>query len=188
MIVLITLLAFALICETAIAAALIWSILFPERRIWPPQKVTATSLVLTWGLTVVLIGAGLLLGLMDWNGIKWPDGLRWSVGLPLLLAGNAVVWSAVFHIGMAATSGAVDQLRTDGFYRWSRNPQYVADMCILIAWAILSASAWVIPVSLGGIALLALAPFAEEPWLRKNYGETYERYCKVVARYLGRKN
>jgi len=38
----IVLLAFAvaLLCEAALAAGLIWSILLPERRIWPPQHIS----------------------------------------------------------------------------------------------------------------------------------------------------
>ena len=66
-----------------------------------------------------------------------------------------------------ATSGAVAELKTDGFYVCSRNPQYAADMGILVGWAVLSASpsAWIIAT--GGVIAFALAAFAEEPWLEE---------------------
>ena len=87
------------------------------------------------------------------------------MGLPLIGAGNAVVWPAALAIGLDATSGAAAELKTDGFYRWSRNPQYVADMAVLLGWTILSASAAVLIIATGGVIAFALAPFAEEPWL-----------------------
>lgn len=90
------------------------------------------------------------------------------MGLPLIGAGgNAVVWPAALAIGLDATSGAEAELKTDCFYRWSRNPQYVADMAVLLGWAILSASAAVLIIATGGVIAFALAPFAEEPWLEE---------------------
>ena len=85
---------------------------------------------------------------------------------------------------MAATSGEATALFTNGLYRWSRNPQYVADMAILIGWGILSASIWTLPVLAIGFALLAIAPLAEEPWLEEIYGEKYRSYKKKVGRYM----
>ena len=118
--------------------------------------------------------------------LDWPLQFRWGVGLPLILAGNAVVWPAAFGIGLDATSGAKAELKTDGFYRWSRNPQYVADMGILVGWTILSASpaAWIIGI--GSIFVFALTPFAEEPWLEKVYGTPYRAYRRRTPRFLGR--
>ena len=85
---------------------------------------------------------------------------------------------------MAATSGDATGLVTNGLYRWSRNPQYVADMAILIGWAILSASLWALPVLAIGIAVLAIAPLAEEPWLEEVYGEQYRIYKQTVRRFI----
>ena len=87
-------------------------------------------------------------------------------------------------IGMAATSGEATGLVTSGLYRWSRNPQYVADMAILIGWGVLSASLWTIPILAVGLAVLVIAPLAEEPWLEEVYGEQYRSYKKIVRRYL----
>ncbi|MEZ5933111.1 MAG: isoprenylcysteine carboxylmethyltransferase family protein [Alphaproteobacteria bacterium] len=179
------LLVIALVCEAGLAAMLAWSIAMPERRLWPPRRVTLVSQFLIWPPTVVIFVSAFLLGLADWNRFDWPATLRWGVGLPLVVAGNIIVWRAVFGIGIEATSGAIDHLKTDGLYRWSRNPQYVADMMILVGWVILSASGWALPVVLGGVGVLALAPFAEEPWLRRTYGDPYDAYKHRTARYLG---
>ena len=175
----------ALLCEVALIVMLIWSILFPKRRLWPPQRVNWLSHLMVWLPTLAVFGGAILVGFAEWNMLDWPLWLRWGVGLPLILAGNAVVWPAALGIGLDATSGAEAELKTDGFYRWSRNPQYVADMGLLIGWAILSASPAVWIIAIGGVIAFALAPFAEEPWLEKVYGERYRRYRNRVPRFFG---
>jgi len=178
-------LAVALFCEVALVAMLAWSIFVPTRRFWPPQKVDWLSQTMVWLPTLAVFGGAIIIGFAEWDVLNWPLWLRWGLGLPLILAGNAVVWTAAFGIGLNATSGAEAELKTDGFYRWSRNPQYVADIGILIGWAILSASpaAWVVGV--GGVIAFALAPFAEEPWLEEVYGAPYRAYRKHVPRFFG---
>ncbi|AUH35780.1 heavy metal resistance protein CzcN (plasmid) [Paracoccus tegillarcae] len=140
---------------------------------------------MVWTPTVVIFVAAPIVGIIEWNALDWFDWLRFGVGVPLIVGGNIIVWRGVFGIGMDATSGARGQLKTDGLYRYTRNPQYLADMGILTGWAVLSASpsAWIIAAS--GVAALALAPFAEEPWLEEIYGDPYRRYCKSAPRFLG---
>lgn len=175
----------SLISVAFIAGMLVFSIAAPKRRLWPVGHATLGNQIMIWLPTLLVFGGGLLLGMIDWNGLNWPAWFRWGIGLPLIVGGNAVVWRGVLGIGMRATSGEVATLKTDGLYRWSRNPQYVADMAILAGWAILMASAWVWPIAISGIAVLVLAPFAEEPWLSKQYGEEYERYRERTDRFIG---
>ncbi|MGR3638794.1 methyltransferase family protein [Alterinioella nitratireducens] len=167
-----------------LAGLLLWSILRPERRLWPVGTPTLSNQIMVWGPTVAVFVSAALIGVLDWNGLGIPAWLRWGVGLPLVVAGNLVVWPAVLNIGWAATSGAEGQLKTDGGYRWSRNPQYVADIAILAGWSILSGNAATLPVTAAGILALALAPLAEEPWLEETYGAEYRAYRKRVGRYL----
>ncbi len=105
-------------------------------------------------------------------------------GLVLIISGSIVVWIGVRKIGFGATSGEVADLNSDGVYRYSRNPQYVADMAILIGWAVLSASGWVACIAAFGVIVLAAAPFAEEPWLEDIYGADYRAYKTKVRRYM----
>ena len=124
------------------------------------------------------------IGVADWNSMEWPALLRWSVGLPLVIMGNAMVWTGVAQIGLAATSGEATGLRTKGLYRYSRNPQYVADVLILIGWSVLTASGLALPLVVLGILVLVVAPFAEEPWLVEKYGRQYTTYRSNVPRYI----
>jgi len=164
--------------------ALAWSIAYPDRRIWPPKKATTGIKVRVWAATIAIFSATFLLGIFDWNSMGWSTEIRWGVGLSLIVAGNLIVWAGVMKIGFAATSGEVAELKTDGLYRYSRNPQYVADMAILIGWAVLSASGWAAFVAAVGVLTLAMAPFAEEPWLEETYGEQFTDYKNRVRRYI----
>ena len=164
--------------------AVIWSIVFPARRLWPSGQITILKTLYIWLPFILLFVSVFGLGILDWNSFGWPKTLRWGLGLPLILIGHIVVYSGVFKIGTQATSGAATGLKTDGLYIYSRNPQYVADMAIFCGWIILSSSLLALPLAVAGIALLLLAPFSEEPWLREVYGKTYEDYCQKVRRYL----
>ena len=170
--------------SAVLLAAIVWSILIPSLRVWPPVRSTTLHKTVVWALTLVYFTAVLCLGIADWNAIGWHAGLRWGLGVPLILAGNFVVWRGARELGWKATSGEATRLRTEGLYRLSRNPQYVADIAILLGWSLLSGSVWLMPLATCGILALFLAPFAEEPWLKENYGTDYVAYKARVARYL----
>lgn len=178
-------LSFGLAAAVALLAATVWSIAVPGRRLWPPVRSSVSHRVIVWLLTITIFASGIVLGLLDWNGIDLPTAVRWGIGLPLILAGNAVVWYGVTQIGMRATSGAVAELRTNGLYHYSRNPQYLADMGILAGWMVLSASFWVLPLAAAGALVLAVAPLAEERWLLEQYGADYAAYRQGTPRFIG---
>lgn len=164
--------------------AFAWSIMFPKRRVWPPKAATRGIKLRVWIATIAIFGAAFVLGVVNWNDFGWPAPLRWGLGVPMILAGNVIVWMGVRKIGLGATSGEVAVLKTDGLYQYSRNPQYVADMVILMGWAVLSASGWAVAIAGLGITTLAAAPHAEEPWLDANYGDQFRDYKRQVRRYF----
>ena len=176
--------AVGLLPAAVILAALVWSIARPRRRLWPPHRSTALHKILLWALTMAIFASAVALGLLGWGTLALPGWLRWGLGLPLVVAGNAVVWSAIAALGLGATSGEAGGLRTRGLYRHSRNPQYAADVAILVGIGLLSASATALPVIGAGVVLFILAPFAEEPWLRETYGDAFEAYAAGTPRFL----
>jgi len=137
-----------------------------------------------WGVTYALFGAIIALGLLGWGEATVAGQLRYVLGPLLIFLGNLGVWSEVIRFGLPQTGGAVGQLEVDGLYRYSRNPQYVANIAILFGWAFLCASMIAIPAIIAGILLLLIAPFAEEPWMEEQYGQPYRDYTAKVRRYL----
>ena len=75
----------------------------------------------------------------------------------------------------------------EGPYRFTRNPQYVADIGMLAGFAILTNSTYAWITCLLGIVWFVLAPFTEEPWLRDQFGVEYDSYIKRVPRFLSLK-
>ncbi|CUH60857.1 phosphatidylethanolamine N-methyltransferase family protein [Thalassobacter stenotrophicus] len=179
-----TLAFFGLVIAAATLASILWSIAYPDRRIWPPQQYTAITPILIWVPTFSLFGILIVLGVLGWGDLAFPSWLRFGLGTPLIVIGNVVVWSEVAHFGVPQTGGAKGALRIAGMYRYSRNPQYLADIVIVAGWIILSAAPWTIAVGLPAIMVLAIAPFAEERWLIEQYGQPYEDYRSKTRRFL----
>ena len=165
-------------------AAVLWSAVFPPRRIWPPKRYTKVTPILVWVPTFTLFGALIALGVLGWGEVSLPTWLRYGIGFPLIVLGNIAVWSEVAQFGMSQTGGAPGTLRTQGLYRFSRNPQYLADTVIVVGWAVLAASFWAFSVASAAAIVLLAAPFAEEPWLREHYGAEFESYAARVPRYI----
>ena len=45
-------------------ASILWSIAFPERRIWPPKRYTSITPILVWVPTFSLFGILIMLGVL----------------------------------------------------------------------------------------------------------------------------
>ena len=74
-----------------------------------------------------------------------------------------------------------------GPYRLVRNPMYIGGVSMLLGWGLYLRS-----VSMALFALVAFllihtfVVFAEEPGLRKRFGQEYEDYCHAVPRWIPR--
>jgi len=179
-----TLVLLGLGIAVATLASIFWSIAVPDRRIWPPQRYTAMTPVLVWVPTFSLFAILIVLGIWGWGDLAFLGWLRYGVGIPLIMIGNVVVWSEVAHFGVPQTGGAKGTLRTSGMYRYSRNPQYVADIAIVLGWIVLTSSPAALIVGTAGIIVLLAAPFAEESWLSEQYGSEFEEYQASTRRFL----
>lgn len=111
----------------------------------------------------------------------------------LLLAIGALLylrsaWDfASFGRGTPAITDAPRRLVTRGFYRYTRNPMYVAVLSAIAGWAILYGA----PVlwAYGGVVFVFFSLFIrlyEEPRLTREFGDEYAAYMKRVGRWLPR--
>ncbi len=111
--------------------------------------------------------------------------LSWAIGGAIYLR---CVWDfAVTGRGTPAPIDAPKVLVVKGLYRYVRNPIYVGVLLVVLGWA----------VYFGSLALLVYAAclallfhlfivLVEEPVLRRQFGESYEHYCRSVHRWLPR--
>jgi protein-S-isoprenylcysteine O-methyltransferase Ste14 len=88
-------------------------------------------------------------------------------------------------LGETESLGLEGDLRTGGWHRYSRNPQYVCHLAATVAFVVVSGSALVLLMGLVSAPRWLVSPLAEEPWLREQYGAAYEEYTATVPRFLG---
>src|SRR5215831_2761257 len=112
------------------------------------------------------------------------------LGAPLMLAGGAgllwCIWD--FFSAGRGTLAPIDppkHLVVRGLYRYVRNPMYVSVVTILIGEAVLFVSTSILleAAIFFGLAYLFVL-FYEEPVLRRQFGESYERYAQTVRRWI----
>lgn len=148
-------------------------------------------------LAFLVLAPGVVAGLMPWLITRWsplppgdgPGALRWT-GLILIAAGLAVVVESFARfawegLGTPAPVAPTRTLVVRGFYRFVRNPIYVAVTALIFSQAILFAS---LGVALYGVVIAAafvtFVHLYEEPTLLRAYGEEYAAYCAAVPRWI----
>lgn len=173
-----------LAAEVLLGGSLVVSVARPTMRIWPPPGRKSWQYRLVWTLTGLCTVGIAMVGVLDWNTFCLSHWFRIPVGAILMAGGLALALWGVRVLGVHATSGLKDSLVEAGPYRFTRNPQYVGDIVLLLGWGLLANSlrAWVL--CLLAMVLFALTPFTEEPWLRKQYGEAYDAYRQRVPRFI----
>ena len=148
------------------------------------------------GSTVFLVLApGLVAGLVPWRLTRWhmhgPLGLH-VVGVVLIAAGafvllHAYVRFVVEGLGTPAPIAPPQHLVVSGFYRYVRNPIYVALIATIVGQALYFGR----PILLAYAAVIqaitaAYVRWHEEPQLARRFGAEYEAYRRAVPAWLPR--
>lgn len=161
------------------------SALFPKFRIWPPPRKNSWQFWISWIFTATgMIGVPLI-GILDLETLAYFHWSRFLIGgLVILIGGSFASWGTL-TLSAYQSFGLKGKVVTAGPYRFTRNPQYVG-FILLYGGVILSTSS-IMALVAGAIVELVfvILPFAEEPWLREQYGKSYEEYHKSVPRFIG---
>lgn len=147
----------------------------------------------------LLLAPGTVAGLIPWWISRWqmrpPLGgfaaLRW-LGVALIALGLAVLVESFARfawqgLGTPAPVLPTRHLVVRGFYRWVRNPMYVAVVSIVLGQGL-----WFGDVRLLGYAALVWLAFHlfvigyEEPTLRRTFGAEFETFQANVPRWVPR--
>ncbi len=134
--------------------------------------------------------AGIVLGMI------WPAPIISDAPFGRIIVGIAIVGAGAWlmSIAMKLFSGAgtnvptylpVTALVTDGPYRYSRNPIYVALTLIYVGLAVLANSIWAIVLLVPVLVLMHYGVIArEEAYLERKFGGDYAEYKEKVARWV----
>lgn len=142
-------------------------------------------------LPPVIYGVGFLAGyaIDRWLGWSFGVGEATMLGWPLVAGGGALALWAAWHFRRAGTAIPPHQpttaIVTNGPYRVTRNPMYVALATVHIglsalldAPAALLALAAILPLMHWGVVL------REEAYLQAKFGRDYVRYMEATRRYF----
>ena len=118
-----------------------------------------------------------------------PAGVQYAVGGLLVVVSFPIVVLAVRQFRRAGTKFDVRKpataLVTDGLYRYSRNPGYVAATILYVGAAIMVDSAWILGFVIAVIHWMNRRVIArEEAHLERRFGDAYRGYKATVRRWL----
>jgi len=153
-------------------------------QFWPPPSKSAWQYHCLWWSVRIIVLSIAALAYFEWGAIDIPSTIRFWVAMPIFLIAFTLGSVAASNLGWTNTHGVENGFVDKGFYRFSRNPQYVLFSICFIALSLVIAS----PKALVLLWLLAvwylIAPFPEERWLEDRYGEQYLNYKQRVPRYF----
>jgi protein-S-isoprenylcysteine O-methyltransferase Ste14 len=114
------------------------------------------------------------------------------IGVALILAGLPVLLDsfarfAIQGLGTPAPVFPTKHLVVTGWYRYVRNPMYVAVVSIIVGQALLFGNVHVLEYAAGAWLVTHLFVLAyEEPKMRATFGEQYQQFCANVPRWIPR--
>ena len=119
-----------------------------------------------------------------------PEAPFQIVGFVMFVAGVALLVACIWEFarsgkGTLSPADPPKELVVQGLYRYVRNPMYLAVSLILLGEHLISHSMplfiyWAIFFAITNLFVI----FVEEPTLRRQFGESYERYTREVGRWI----
>jgi protein-S-isoprenylcysteine O-methyltransferase Ste14 len=184
-----------------IMASLIYPLLGRWRLWLRPRGVRAWYLVeVVWW---VGIAGGLALFASRWLEWSWGEWmlLQATGALILMLSIGASAWAlatmgwprlllaaAMFPPRAGAEENHIpQQFVVEGPYRFVRNPIYVLDVGVIFGTALLTGSWWLVMLTVVYVLQLGMQVRVEERELKARFGATYDRYCRLVPRFIPRR-
>jgi protein-S-isoprenylcysteine O-methyltransferase Ste14 len=147
----------------------------------------------------LVLAPGCVAGLVPWWISRWQFRTPFAGYAPLRVIGVALIAAGTFAVldsfarfalqglGTPAPVFPTRHLVVKGFYRYVRNPMYVAVVAVILGQAVLFGDVRVFEYALlAWLAAHLFVLFYEEPTLRKTFGVEYESFREDVPRWIPR--
>jgi protein-S-isoprenylcysteine O-methyltransferase Ste14 len=165
----------------------------------PSHDPIRRNLALLGTALFLILAPGCVAGLVPWWISQWQFRAPFAgyaplrvIGVVLIAAGACVVVDsfarfALQGLGTPAPVFPTLHLVIKGFYRYVRNPMYVAVVAVILGQALLFGDIRVFEYALFAwlVAHLFVRTY-EEPRLRKSFGAEYDRFRANVPRWIPR--
>ena len=179
-----------LIFDVAFAALVVLNVLLlltvfsSSIKLWPTPSSKSWQHFTFWPLFRGGLGLTLVYAILTAHLPQDGEALRFLVGMISVVIGFGFTIYGYFDLGIENTYGADEGLVTNGLYRYSRNPQYVASILGFFGTALANDE-----IDTGALCALAILvyvimPYTEEPWLQQAYGDVYRAYKERTPRFL----
>lgn len=178
--------AATLIAASSLVLLALVSLWQQEIQFWPPPNCKSWQYRTFWMLFRFMFMGIVLLSFLEFHAAAEQDfWWRYYLGGALTAIGFLAAFLATFDLGWNKAHGEKGGLKTDGWYRWSRNPVYVVTIIGIVGLGLVVSSRLLWLVLILWILLYLIVPFLEERWLINQYGEAYLEYKKKVPRFIG---
>ena len=108
-------------------------------------------------------------------------GMIAFLGYPMLLLGLIIYAKSLWRWD----SDKTHELIVDGIYKYSRNPQYLGMILIMLGNGLILNSSKLIKIVLLIFLLFNMfIIFVEEKGMRRAFGEKYKKYCNKTGRWI----
>lgn len=149
----------------------------------------------------LVLAPGIVAVLLPWRISRWHIGASFLgipsiriVGVLLIALGAPVLLEsfarfAIRGMGTPAPIFPTRHLVVSGFYRYVRNPMYIAVVSVIVGQGLITGNVRVLEYA--GLVWLGFHVFVrayEEPILRKTFAAEYDAFCDHVPRWLPRLN
>lgn len=117
------------------------------------------------------------------DGFAAPGAVIGAAGIALSLTNMAQL--VIQGLGTPAIFDPPTKFVPSGPYQFVRNPMYLGYVIMLVGWALYLGSPALLLYAVGVFLLIhAFVVLAEEPGLKKRFGQEYEAYCRAVSRWV----
>jgi protein-S-isoprenylcysteine O-methyltransferase Ste14 len=145
-----------------------------------PYLMAKYAIPILWGIMALQSWGMNLAFIRPPDPLKWLALALWILGFTLLITGRFGMGNS-FRIG---SPNEETRLKTEGLFRFSRNPMYVGVYATILATILYTLNPIVFLIGTSVIAVHHKIVRAEEQHLQKVFGEVYIDYCRRVRRYL----
>jgi len=170
----------------SILAFSFFALISRDFEFFPPPSKCSWQYRMFWILFRLMFVGLVVLSFSSFNTfLEIASWLRFYLGLPLLILGFGFATYLSIKLGWENAHGQEKGLVVTGWYRWSRNPIYVTSFVGMFGWGLFVNSGDVYVILFLWAFLYVLAPFCEEPWLQRRYGNDFIKYKSQVPRFIG---
>jgi len=150
---------------------------------WPPPSQDSWQLKCFWFLFQFFSLPYFAIIFLNFDR-RTDNPILFSIGSILFIFGFTLANIISYKLGVKNSAGMDDSLKTNGWYSYSRNPVYLTTIIGLVGAVLALPTLEIVSISAIWVTAYIFAPFIEEPWLEKKYGEEYLKYKSKVGRFF----